>query len=211
MWGLLRKDWYVMRAVIIFYALMWMACSAMYAWIPEAERSHLYSIVPILMTNVVITAIDADKRCRWDMFAGMLPLHPRQIVLAKYLLAYGIVAVMIILGALAGWVSTLGKGGTSMWQAAAVMLTLHALWTPLRYRFDRAKGTLILGAVLGGFAALMLNPWGLEIADFLFDWIDTASKTALALGGAAVLIGANLISFWFSVGAYTRRQRRGEN
>lgn len=208
--GLLRKDWYVIRKMLVFYTVLWAVLAGMMAWVPEDHPSVSLTI-PLLSANMVMMTIDSDERWRWDRFAGMLPLWPWQIVLAKYLLAYGVLALIAGTGLLAGWVSTLGKGGMPMGRTAVVLLLEFGLWLPLRYRFGRGKSLAILMLLLGSFAVLLLNPWGLEIADFLLGWMESVPEAALALGGAALLAGMSAVSYCLAVRFYTRGQRLGEN
>lgn len=210
MWGLLRKDLYVIRGQLILYTVLWAVLAGMLAWIPE-DHPSVSLMIPLLSANMVMTTIDADERWCWDRFAGMMPLRPWQIVLAKYLLAYGVLALIAVVELLAGWISTLGKGGLPVWRTAAVILLELGPWLPLRYRFGRGKSVFFLILIWGSFAVLLLNPWGLEIADFLFGWMESAPGTALALGGAALLAGMSAVSYCLAVRFYTRGQRLGEN
>lgn len=201
---LLRKDWYVIRSQMILYAVIWAVMAGMLAWIPER---HLSLSIPLLSANLVVTTIDADERWRWDRFAAMTPLRPWRIVLAKYIFAYSVLALIVVVGLLSGWVSTLGKGGLSLWfEAAAVLLEL-ATWLPLRYRFERGKSNIFPLLLWGAFAALLLNPWGLEIAEFLFGWMEGVPRLALILGGGLCLAGLHIGSIFLSIRFYTRRRR----
>lgn len=206
MLALIRKDLYVIRGTIILYTVMGMAVAGMLAWIPEKHYS-LSTIIPLLTANQVMYTIDGDERWRWDRFAAISPLRPWQIVLAKYLLAYGLLAWIIGAEWLAGWASSLGKGGTLEWWGAVVVLLELATWLPLRYRFDRGKAVAGLILIWGVFAALLLNPWGLMIADVLFGWMDGIPRSVLALGAAAVLVGLSAGSVFLAIRFYTRRQR----
>lgn len=127
MLSLLRKDWYTVRGQVIFYTIMWAALAGMLAWVPE-KHPTVSTLIPLLSANLVVLTIDADERWRWDRFAAMSPLRPWQIVLAKYVLAYSVLALIVATGLLAGWVSTLGKGGQPMWWDASLVLLELARW-----------------------------------------------------------------------------------
>lgn len=206
MLAMLRKDLYVMRGTIILYALMWTVIAAMLAWIPDSENSTLAYIVPVLSgSTVVMYSLDADEKCHWDSFASMTPLCPRQIVLAKYLLSYGNVVLMFLLGLLASWISTSGRDVFFCWPMGFVLL-----WTdmvlPLRYRFSRGQAMFFLLMIWAGIAALLLNPAGWRIALLLLGRINELSVPVVAVGIAAVIV-LSVISIRLSVRFYTSRQR----
>lgn len=206
MLSLLRKDWYTVRGQVIFYTIMWAALAGMLAWVPE-KHPTVSTLIPLLSANLVVLTIDADECWRWDRFAAMSPLRPWQIVLAKYVLAYSVLALIVATGLLAGWVSTLGKGGQPMWWDASLVLLELTTWLPLRYRFERGKSAIFLILIWGGIAALLLNPWGLAIADILSGWMDTIPRPLLRLGAGAFLLVLNIGSIPLSIRFYTRRQR----
>lgn len=135
------------------------------------------------------------------------PLTPRQIVLAKYLLGYCVTVLITVLGVLAGWVSTLGKGGLRMWDIPAVMVFFIATALPLIYRFGRKTGTLFLMMFWGVMmaVALTLRP-GFNPIYAVLKWGRTAPRPLVAVIIIAALAAVNAASIRFSVRFYTSRR-----
>ncbi len=113
MLAMLRKDLYVMGRYTAYLILSW------------------------LVVTWAANSISADEG-RWDRFAAVTPLRPWQIVPAKYLFAYGCLAVMTALAALAG------GGGVKLWTVAAITPLVLAMALPLLYRFGRQRGSIVL-------------------------------------------------------------------
>lgn len=209
MLAMLRKDWYVMGKYTAVFIAAWMVIAGMLAWIPGAERSFLFYTLPVVCFGVTLNAIGVDHDCRWDRFAAMTLLRPWELVLEKYLLSYGILALIAGLGALAGRISTMGQGGNDMWATIVLVLLATATALPLVYRFGQQKGRLILLGFWGLVAALILGAahWNYALIEAVFGWMDAAPVPALAAGIAAVLLAANAASICLSIRFYTRRQR----
>ncbi len=207
MLALLRKDLYVMKSYILLYGVVWAIVVGMLAWIPDAAGSPPYFILPLLLATIATSSIDADERWRWDGFAAVTPLGPGQVVAAKYLLAYGVVAMSVGIGALAGWASTLGKSGLDMRPAAGLMLLVTATWLPPHYRFGRSLGYFCVIALWGVWALLLLNPLGLEIAGAVLKWMEDAPDPVPGVSVMLALAGLNAGSAFLSVRFYTRRRR----
>lgn len=171
-------------------------------------RSGLAYMLPMLSANTVLYSLDADAKCHWDEFVSMTPLCPRQVILAKYLLAYGNAALLTLAGLFTSWISTLGKG-SGLWTLYPILFIL--LWAimflPLRYRFTRGQATFFMFLIWGVIAALLLNPGRQAIADFLFGWMDSLPVSLRAVIVVAAVAVLSVGSIKLSVRFYTRRQR----
>lgn len=209
MLAMLRKDCCVVGRHTAGLTAFWVLLAGMYAWIPEADQCKWYCVLPIMAANVVLTAVSSDQVCHWDRFAAMTPLRPWQLVLEKYLLAYGLTALLAALGALAGWISTMGRGGLDMWTAVVMVLLFTAMALPLTYRFGRHKGGTILLAFWGLSAAVILGTahFRYEWIELAFGWMEGVPVPRLVLGGGCALLALNAGSVLLSVRCYTRRQR----
>ena len=208
MLAMLRKDLYVMKHSVSLYALMWAADVAMLAWIPNAQFSTMAYILPLLLGNTVLYSVDADEKCHWDSFTSMTPLRPRQIVLAKYLLAYGLTGLMTLLGLLVSWVSTMG-GGNSSWvlRPMAFVLVWVAMFLPLRYRFQRGQAMMFVFLFWVLIVGALLSPKGYWLLHGLLHLPEMVPLPLLAVGGAAAMAALNALSIKLSVRFYTSRQR----
>lgn len=160
-------------------------------------------MLPVFSLTISLNSVSTDEG-RWDLFAAVTPLRPWQIVLTKYLFAYGCLAVMTALAALAG------GGGVKLWTSAAVTPLGLAMALPLLYRLGRRRGSAVLLAVWGALAALILGAarWDYGLVEAAFGWIEEdVPAPGLALGAAAVLAAASACSMALSIRFYARRQR----
>ncbi len=209
MLAMLRKDCCVVGKYAAGLIAFWTILAGMYAWMSEADQSKWYCIMPIMAANIVLTAIGSDQVCHWDYFAAMTPLRPWQMVLEKYVLAYGLIALLAAPAAWAARVNAVGRGGLDIWTAMVMVLLFTAMALPLVYRFGRQKGTTILLAIWGAAAAVILGAahFRHELIDLAFGWLEDIPVPLLAAGGGCTLLALNAGSLLLSVRFYTRRQR----
>lgn len=209
MLAMLRKDCHVMWKFMAVYTITWMVMTGTFGRVSGTSADSLYYLMPVMSSTIVLSAISNDEACRWDRFIAMTPLRPWQIVLAKYLFAYGTLTLLSVLGALAGRVSASGRGGAELLTEVVLVLLATTLALPLVYRFGRQTGGRILIIIILGFAVAILGPAHLkyEWIDAAFGWIDDVPVPALAAGIVGLLLALHLFSFLLSVRFYTRRQR----
>ena len=209
MLAMLRKDCYVMGKYTVTLLVFWTFMAGMYAMVPGVDSSLFFAIMPAMGANAVLGAVSNDQACRWDRFVAMTPLRPWQLVLEKYLLAYGLMALLAVLGALAGWASIMGRGGLSVWTVVVAALLFNAMGLPLVYRFGRQMGSTILLSVWGIAAAVILGTayWRRELLGKVFGWMGEVPPPVLAAEIAAAVLVINIGSVLLSVRFYTRRQR----
>lgn len=204
MLAMLRKDCFVMGRYSVRLIIVWTLMAWIYAQVPGVERSWMYSIMPVMAANIVVSAVNSDQACRWDLFAAMTPLRPWQMVLEKYLLFYGLMTLLAVLSALACWAGTL-----NMWTVVVAALLFNAMGLPLVYRFGRHTGSTILLGAWGVVAAVILGAayWRRELLDKVFGWMGEIPASVLAAGTAAVVAVINIGSILLSVRFYARRQQ----
>ena len=209
MLAMLRKDWYVLRKYTVTLLVFWGFIAKMYSMAPGADGNIFYAIMPAMASSVVLNSIAADEGCRWDRFIAMTPLRPWQLVLEKYLLFYGLTALLAALSFLAGWVTTMGRGGLNVWATVIAVLLFNAMGLPLVYRFGQPKGSAILLSVWGAAAAVILGAahWRHELLGKVFGWMNDIPIPALTAGIIVVLLAVNVGSVLLSIRFYARRQR----
>ena len=209
MLAMLRKDLYVLGKYTVTLLVFWTFMAGLYALVPDADGSMFYAIMPALGANVVLNAVSNDRVCRWDRFIAMTSLRPWQLVLEKYLLAYGLTALLAALSFLAGWIATMGRGGLNVWAAVIAVLLFNAMGLPLAYRFGQPKGTTILLSVWGMAAAAILGTayWRHELLGKAFGWMNDIPVPVLAAGIIVILLLLNACSILLSIRFYARRQR----
>lgn len=200
MLAMLRKDCCVVGKYTAGLLVFWVILAGLYAGIPEVDQGKWYLMMPVLAANIVLAAISSDEVCHWDRFAAMTPLRPWQLVLEKYLLAYGLTA------ALAG---AKGRDGLDSWMVTVLALLSTVTALPLTYRFGRQKGSTVLLIVWGAAAALILGTAYFRYAwiEWAFGWLEEVPVPLLAAGGGCALLALNAGSVCLSIRFYARRQR----
>ena len=209
MLAMLRKDFYVMGKYTVTLLVFWAVMAGMYALVPGVDGNMFYAIMPAMASTLVLNAITNDQVCRWDSFAAMTPLRPWQLVLEKYLLAYGLTALLGVLSALAGWISTADWGALNIWLVVVMVFLSNAMGIPLVYRFGRRRGSAVLLFIWGAAAAVILGTahWRYELLSIAFGWMEDITLPALAAGTAAGLLIISTVSVPLSIRFYARRRR----
>lgn len=209
MWAMLRKDWYVVGKYTVSVLLFELAIAAAFRWIGEPVSSVYYTAAIVAADTVILNAIESDVRCGWDHFIAMTALCPWKPVLGKYLLSYGAVIWAVGIGALLVWNSPKGMDRVELWTAVVLNVLCIAMMLPLTYRYGRQKGGIILLAIWGLAAVLILGTaqWSFEAIEWIFGWMEEVPAPALGMGLTVLLAAANVWSFRLSIRFYTRRQR----
>ena len=85
--GLVKKDFYIMRALIkpINYILILLAVLAAFIFYREIGGMYVALFLPLLITGFNKTIMVYDTQCRWDKMAIALPVTRKKIVASKYL------------------------------------------------------------------------------------------------------------------------------
>lgn len=202
MLAMLRKDLYVMGRYTAYLILSWLVVTWAATRFLESDAGFLYGMLPMFSLTISLNSVSADEG-RWDRFAAVTPLRPWQIVPAKYLFAYGCLAVMTALAALAG------GGGVKLWTVAAITPLVLAMALPLLYRFGRQRGSIVLLLFWGLAAAAILGSahFRYDLIESAFGWLEDVPAPLLAVGGGCALLALNAGSILLSVRFYTRRQR----
>lgn len=209
MLAMLRKDIYVMGKYTAVYAAVWIVILAGYAQFPGLDASFFYTMPALCALTVVLNAVSVDQDCRWDRFAAMTPLAPWVLVLERYLFAYGLFVLMALLGAVASQLAAANQDWVTLWTIAVLLLLALAMSLPLAYRFGRRKGGLLMMAIWGAIAAVILGSafWDYAILEAAFGWMERLPAWALALGLAGALTAVHAVSILLSIRFYIRRQR----
>lgn len=202
MLAMLRKDLYVMGRYTAYLILSWLVVTWMTIRFWESDAGFLYSMLPVFSLTISLNSVSADEG-RWDRFVAVTPLRLWQIVLTKYLFAYGCLTVMTALAALAG------GGGVKLWTVAAITPLVLAMALPLLYRLGRQRGSIVLLLFWGLTAAAILGTayFRYDLIESAFGWLEDISTPLLVVGGGVSLLALNAGSILLSIRFYTRRQR----
>lgn len=140
--GLLYKDWTMIfggyKTNFLFLLLFYGGFTAL------CRVSFLGYALVFVLGMYASSTISMDENSHWDAYARTLPVSPRQLVSAKYLLTLLLTAVSIPLGLLLIFLipdpkPSLMETASGMVSAAAVTLLYLSFVMPLSYRFGAAK------------------------------------------------------------------------
>jgi hypothetical protein len=149
--GLIRKDLLLLalsgRVVLVSLAVFIMVFMT-------AGTGAVAAILPVVMALMLTISLFAyDAQAKWDQFATVLPVGAKQIVGARYLIAYGVLICAAFLAFLLNIAGKLRSGQAGMAIApivlesalvsAAVSLAL-AIIMPLIYRFGVEKARIAM-------------------------------------------------------------------
>lgn len=222
--GLLYKDWTMIfggyKTNFLFLLLFYGGFTAL------CRISFLSYALVFVLGMYASSTISMDETSHWDAYARTLPVSPRQLVSAKYLLTLLLTAVSIPLGLLLILLipdpkPSLMETASGMISVAAVTLLYLSFVMPLSYRFGAAKArswvSITIFLVFFGPIALFAlmkdnesNP-GMQVLRALKQMIDASSLSdqqwillflAVLLGVALVCL---LISWAVSVRIYAKK------
>lgn len=211
--GLLYKDWTMIfggyKTNFLFLLLFYGGFTAL------CRVSFLSYALVFVLGMYASSTISMDENSHWDAYARTLPVSPRQLVSAKYLLTLLLTAVSIPLGLLLILLipdpkPSLLETASGMVSAAAVTLLYLSFVMPLSYRFGAAKArswvSITIFLVFFGpvaFLALLKddenNP-GIQALHTLDHVVENAflSEEQLVLLVLAVLLGIALVCLLIS-------------
>lgn len=216
MTGLILKDLYSMRRYFVKQVGL---MALVYLLISVAVIKSVAFFAPMMVMSVMMMLISSfsfDETAKWDAYALTLPLSPRSIVGARYLLMSGMLLVFsVAIAALCcavdaftfrdGAVDVIG--GTA--GVAACYLLVLLIVMPLFYKLGVEKARVAM--TLCFIAPFMLIVW---LAEYLknsgFDvtvFFSGVSVPMLVAGG--VLLAAALVagSYLLSVKFYAEKER----
>lgn len=158
MTALLYKDLFLLLRQLRWFLLAVLALLLLPLFFQQAQ----ISLVPLIGLLVPIQLAACDEQTHWNHYARMLPYHPRDTVLSRYLISWATTLV--------GWGLCLARSsltspdrhlspallGTIGWLVAAVLLA-QAVELPLLFRISVVHGQLWSLLVLLVAILLALN------------------------------------------------------
>ncbi len=216
MTGLILKDLYSMRSYFVKQiGLM----ALIYLVICVAVIRNIVFFAPMMVMSVMMMLISSfsfDETAKWDIYALTLPLSPRRIVGARYLLMAGmLIGSSVVIAAVCSVADafTFRDGvpeiAASTAGVAAAYLLVSLIVMPLFYKMGVEKARVAM--VICFMAPFMLIVW---LAEYLkksgFDAAAFFGKIplpALAAGGVLLLAALCAGSYLLSVKFYTEKER----
>lgn len=216
MTGLILKDLYSMRS----YFVKQMGLMALvYLLISVAVIKSVALFAPMMVMSVMMMLISSfsfDETAKWDAYALTLPLSPRSIVGARYLLMGGMlfgssVAIAALCCAVDAF--TFRDGAVEVIASTAGVAVSYLLVSlivmPLFYKLGVEKARVAM--ILCFIAPFMLIVW---LAEYLknsgFDvtvFFSGVSLPVLVAGGALLLAALCVGSYLLSVKFYAEKER----
>lgn len=200
--ALLTKDFLTLSKMIrtIVIIMIIMTC------VPQLNMAVFFMVYCAMLP---ITALGYDERTKWDVQAAMMPYHPWEIVLSKYVLGYILLVMITTLALIVGTIInriigspiTLDQYLTVMIYAMATTV-FQAVTLPLAFRFGTEKGRLIFGIGFGvAFGVLF------ALVPLLNDNMDAIMLTRGQIAALILTLAAliNLISIRLSIFFYRKK------
>lgn len=207
--GLIVKDFIVLKHNIKFYLML----TILYAIIGMFSdlSSFVLGLVAVLGISFVLGSFGYDEEAKWDQYALSLAVTRREMVRAKYLVAFLLTGITVVISFVLTLISQLIHGNLDIMQLLlylgvffAVMLLMTALILPCIYRFGAEKGRAVMILCIlavAGLVALFL--WAGEQTP-LFS-ILLASPLLSVLLIACVLLFFLYLSYHVSLKIYLKK------
>lgn len=156
MWGLIKKDLYVLKGYIGTLLLFLLCFSALAIQTP----SMLFIGLMVLPYMAMTVTFSYDQNANFNSYALTLPITRREIVKEKYMLLIGALLLMFLLTVLlTGTVTYFQTGSVSIMKIASIpfgtflaMLSISLFQYPIIYKIGLEKGriyTIIIAAIAG--------------------------------------------------------------
>lgn len=158
MWGLIKKDMYLMKSNIKKMAIIFVT------YIVLAIQGTFDSdvILPIMGMILLMTTFSYDDYNNWNAFAISLPSGKKNIVKAKYALVLMMIVISFVLSLIVSSLIAISKDNFNLFDCASsifgsilgVVLIIIILY-PLIFKYGVEKGKIALFAVIFGGALVV--------------------------------------------------------
>lgn len=211
MTGLIFKDLVNLKSYIKSIALM----CAVFLVISIMNESPAFFTGYIQMLSIVIilATFGYDEKVEWDHYAMTLPIKRNDIVKSKYILAYSMVLIMTIIGAVTVTVVNLIQNKDIMADGnmlanlliASIISLVIAVVIPFTFKYGSEKGRYVMMSIIViplGFAAL-LNAMNVSM-ESVIQFIEMLAKYPIIY--PFVIIIAIGISYMFSLKIFDKKE-----
>ncbi len=162
MWGLIKKDLYVLKGYIGTLVLFLLCFSALAIQTP----SMLFIGLMVLPYMAMTVTFSYDQNANFNSYALTLPITRREIVKEKYMLLIGALFLMFLLTVLlTGIVTYFQTGNVHIMKIASIpfgtflaMLSISLFQYPIIYKIGLEKGriyTIIIAAIIAAIAGIL--------------------------------------------------------
>ena len=197
--GLLLKDLYVLKDSLKVYLIIFLLYG--YMGIVEGEIGLMYAMVFITSVVLPITSVSYDERCGWDRLANTMPVSRKQIVYSKYLLAFILLAMVLVRDA------TVTEKLAATLAMVALSMLYQAIMLPVILKLGSEKGRIIMMATCFAPIVLVYIVSRFKLfAAFDFAGFMAAYGSILPYVLAVLVAVAYFISLKISVKIYTEKE-----
>lgn len=212
MTGLMLKDMYSLRTYFLKQlALM----TVLYLAISVGLMKNFSFLSPMLTMSVVmmlISSFSVDEESSWDSYALTLPVTPRAIVGAKYLLFYGaLLGTGVIASVLCGVLDsfTYRNGFLEIAASTGGVIVVYMLVTvfmlPLFFKLGAEKARVAM--TLCFILPFLLIVWGFSwLGDGAAAFVESLPWPMIATVGGLILVLLCAASFFVSVKFYESKE-----
>lgn len=200
MLGLLIKDLYTVRKLVLWYLAMIVVCFTVSVYLKNI--SFILAIGIASETSMVMTTFAYEERDSWSKFVTASGLNSKTIVLEKYILGVAMVIFVNVIGVIA---FALVKTQEDSWSEVIIpflfQLIVISCCIPAIFKYGVEKSRIILIVII---AIAMIALVG--TAEFLFDSITGIATIVIAIAGTCIAVGAIIISYFTSVSIYNKKE-----
>lgn len=211
--GLIKKEIYALGVYKRSFLLI-LAFGLLFTWTMNAGSFYLPIMCLVILLSNILTCFTTDEAAKWDRYVIAMPLSRLKIVLARYIVYFGMtILFMLIAFALDSAISLLKNspiiiaeqlsacGGITL-----LALLLGALVIPICYKLGAEKARFVVTIVyILPFVALVLFTHRIE--EFLLKAnLSAQILTLLAILGVVVALAAYFLSAVISSKIYAKKE-----
>src|SRR5699024_3793509 len=172
--GLLLKDFYIIRSLVILLLVVYLVIGISLSYL--ATPWVLVVLATAMLGMIISSTITVDKSCGWIRTVAITPAGRQTYINGKYLLYLLLSAAGLVFGVAFGAAATLFAGSTVeeaylyLWISAVLALIAGSILLPCHFLLDELKsmiGTIAAYPAAAGFLVvfvLLLGPSPLACA-----------------------------------------------
>ena len=218
MMGLILKDIFSMRKYFLKQMLYMLVLYLLLSVAVLHSISYISCMMIMSVMMMLISSFSVDENAKWDAYALTMPLTPRTLVGAKYLLFYGALLISgVSLSLICGIVDavTFREGFTTIAASSGSIMAIYGLsatlFLPFVYKLGAEKARLVMSIcfVLPFIAVIWAASYfgiGSQADLDLTSFLQTLPWPLIAAAGVVVLALLVLISFFLSVKFYEQKE-----
>lgn len=201
--GLILKDFLILRTQMRLLAVIFVLYLVM--GVVMKDFSFFIPIILLVSAMLVITTCAYDDSCKWNLYAGTLPLNRNQICLSKYISSVLFVLIGVALGLVFIFISVLlgikldiAPTLFSAYIMGMGALLFVAVMLPVIFKFGVEKSRIIMPllVVLIVAGAFALKGLGIEIPSVsaFTAWSNFAFIPVLLLFALSYLLSCRILA-----------------